>query len=175
MNSKSKSAHGEGSEVGALHASVWDAIADTSDQAANLRERADLMRQIASVVIDHGWTQAQAASLCAVTQPRFNDLMRGRVSRFSLDALVNIATALGRTVKSEQPGKPTPAHPEPEVDRIVSGVVRRGLKPVPNKTSISLRIDPDVLEWFKAQGAGYQARMNLVLRAFHDASVGTER
>ncbi len=88
-------------EMGSAHSSVWDAIADTPEQAANLRARADLMRQIARVVSACGWTQAQAASRCAVTQPRINDLMRGRVSRFSLDALVNIATALGRPVRIE--------------------------------------------------------------------------
>jgi uncharacterized protein (DUF4415 family) len=49
-------------------------------------------------------------------------------------------------------------------------VVRRGLKPVPPKASISLRLDQDVLDWFKAQGPGYQTRMNSVLRAFKDAS-----
>jgi Helix-turn-helix domain len=38
---------------------------------------------------------------CGVTQPRINDLLRGRVSRFSLDALVNIATAMGRRVHLE--------------------------------------------------------------------------
>ncbi|MFM7531342.1 MAG: XRE family transcriptional regulator, partial [Rubrivivax sp.] len=38
---------------------------------------------------------------CGVTQPRMNDLLRGRVSRFSLDALVNIATAMGREVHFE--------------------------------------------------------------------------
>ena len=36
---------------------------------------------------------------------------------------------------------------------MVRGVVRRGLKPMLNKTSISLRVDQDVLEWFKAQWA----------------------
>ena len=41
--------------------------------------------------------------------------------------------------------------------------------PVPKKP-ISLRVDADVLEWFKAQGAGYQTRMNAVLRAFKEAS-----
>ena len=54
---------------------------------------------------------------------------------------------------------------------IVQGVVRRGLKPLPSKASISLRVDHDVLEWFKAQGPGYQTRINTVLRAFRDASV----
>jgi uncharacterized protein (DUF4415 family) len=52
----------------------------------------------------------------------------------------------------------------------VRGVVRRGLQPVPAKASISLRVDQDVLDWFKAQGPGYQTRMNSVLRAFRDAS-----
>ena len=78
--------------------SVWDALADTPEQAANLRARAELMRQIAAVIEANGWKQLEAAIHCGVTQPRINDLLRGRVSRFSLDALVNIATAIGRRV-----------------------------------------------------------------------------
>ena len=42
---------------------------------------------------------------------------------------------------------------------------------MPPKTSIALRVDADVLEWFRAQGPGYQTRMNAVLRAFRDASI----
>ena len=57
------------------------------------------MQKIAARVKQQGWTQAEAASHCGVTQPRINDLLRGRVSRFSLDALVNIATALGCRVR----------------------------------------------------------------------------
>jgi uncharacterized protein (DUF4415 family) len=72
---------------------------------------------------------------------------------------------------SGEPGTPTPEHPEADLRYIVRGVVRRGLVPVPPKTSIALRVDSDVLEWFKAQGAGYQTRMNAVLRAFRDASI----
>lgn len=83
------------------YASVWDALADTPEQAANLRTRADLMRQITAIVNENGWTQTEAAQRCGVTQPRMNDLLRGRVSRFSLDALVNIATALGKRVHVE--------------------------------------------------------------------------
>jgi predicted XRE-type DNA-binding protein len=78
---------------------VWDAITDTPGEAANLRARAELMRQIAAFVKKQGWTQVEAARHCAVTQPRINDLLRGRVSRFSLDALVNISTALGCRVR----------------------------------------------------------------------------
>ncbi|MFQ5626194.1 MAG: BrnA antitoxin family protein, partial [Methyloligellaceae bacterium] len=47
-------------------------------------------------------------------------------------------------------------HPEADVKHIVKGIVRRGLKPAPPKKSISLRIDADVLEWYKAQGPGYR-------------------
>jgi uncharacterized protein (DUF4415 family) len=65
----------------------------------------------------------------------------------------------------------TSEHPEADVKHIVRGIVRRGLKPVPAKTSVSLRVDADVLEWFKAQGPGYQTRINAVLRAFKDASL----
>jgi predicted XRE-type DNA-binding protein len=83
------------------YAGVWDAIADTPEQAANLRARAELMRQIAELIQAEGWKQVEAAERCGVTQPRVNDLLRGRVSRFSLDALVNIATALGRRVSFE--------------------------------------------------------------------------
>ena len=81
--------------------SVWDALADTPEQAANLRARAELMQQIAAIVKESKWTQVEAAAQCGITQPRMNDLLRGRVSRFSLDALVNVATALGRRVHLE--------------------------------------------------------------------------
>jgi predicted XRE-type DNA-binding protein len=81
--------------------SVWDAIADTPEQSANLRARSELMQQIAEIIKTNNWKQADAALHCGVTQPRINDLLRGRVSRFSLDALVNIATALGRRVHLE--------------------------------------------------------------------------
>lgn len=80
---------------------VWDAIADTPEEAVNLRARSDLMMQITAIIEASDWKQAEAAAHCGVTQPRINDLLRGRVSRFSLDALVNIATALGRRVHIE--------------------------------------------------------------------------
>lgn len=67
--------------------------------------------------------------------------------------------------------KASPEHPETDVRHIVRGLVRKGLKPLPSKASVSLRVDQDVLEWFKAQGTGYQTRINTVLRAFRDASV----
>jgi len=48
-------------------------------------------------------------------------------------------------------------------------IARRGLKAVPKKALLSLRIDSDVIEWFRKQGAGYQSRMNALLRAYMEA------
>lgn len=67
--------------------------------------------------------------------------------------------------------EPSEDHPEAELRHIVRGVVRRGLKEPVAKAAVSLRLDQDVLEWFKTQGPGYQTRINAVLRAFRDASV----
>ncbi len=67
--------------------------------------------------------------------------------------------------------KVTSEHPEARVKHVVRGIVRRGLKPVPPKTSIALRVDADVLDWFRSQGPGYQTRINAVLRAFKEASL----
>lgn len=67
--------------------------------------------------------------------------------------------------------KTSAEHPQAEVKHIVRGIVRQGLKPVSPKASISLRVDADVLEWFKSKGPGYQTRINAVLKAFKDASL----
>jgi uncharacterized protein (DUF4415 family) len=61
-------------------------------------------------------------------------------------------------------------HPEASLKHIARSIARRGLKPVPPKASISLRLDAEVLKWLKAQGPGYQTRINAILRAFKEAS-----
>jgi uncharacterized protein (DUF4415 family) len=66
----------------------------------------------------------------------------------------------------------TPEHPEADLKHIARGIVRRGLKVAGPKTLVSLRIDADVLNWFKASGNGYQTRINAVLRAYKDAAAG---
>ncbi len=81
-----------------LYQSVWDALADSPEQAANLKARSELMIQISQIIQAKGWTQTQAARHCAITQPRMNDLLRGKIALFSLDALVNIAAKLGKQV-----------------------------------------------------------------------------
>ena len=59
--------------------------------------------------------------------------------------------------------------PEWTPEMFARAVARKGLKPVPKKALLSLRIDSDVIEWFRQQGAGYQTRMNALLRAFMEA------
>lgn len=80
---------------------VWDAIADTKAEAASLQAKAELMQKIIEIIKKQNLKQKDAAKYCGITQPRLNDLLRGRISRFSLDALVNIAAAIGQKVHIE--------------------------------------------------------------------------
>lgn len=82
-------------------ASVWDALEDTSAEAANMRARSALMIALRGRV--EGWkiSQTQAARRLGLTQPRLNDLMRGRIDKFSLDALMNLVRPAGLTVRLE--------------------------------------------------------------------------
>lgn len=73
--------------------SVWDAIEDTPGDAANMKARAELMRAITKYIHSSDLTQAEAAKLLGVTQPRISDLMRGKVDVFSIDTLVNMLAA----------------------------------------------------------------------------------
>lgn len=81
--------------------SVWDALADTPEESANLKARAELMQQVVAVIKKADWSQAEAAEQCNITQPRVSDLLRGHIAKFSLDALVNIAAALKMRVHIE--------------------------------------------------------------------------
>lgn len=80
---------------------IWDVIADTAGESANMQAKAELMRQIVAIIKKNDCKQVEAAQHCGITQPRLNDLLRGRISRFSLDALVNIAAAIGQRVHIE--------------------------------------------------------------------------
>jgi predicted XRE-type DNA-binding protein len=68
-------------------------------EAQNLLLRADLVIHIRKVIDKLGVTQAEAAKRASITQPRMNDLVKGRTQKFTLDALVNVAAQLGYTVK----------------------------------------------------------------------------
>ena len=62
--------------------------------------------------------------------------------------------------------------PELTPEMFANAVVERGLKPTPNKKQLTIRLDNDVLEWFRAQGRGYQTKINSLLRAYMEAHEG---
>ncbi len=59
--------------------------------------------------------------------------------------------------------------PELTPDQFARAIVRRGLQTVPRKSQLTLRLDQDVLEWFRQQGQGYQTQINALLRAYMNA------
>ncbi len=76
-------------------ASVWDVIEDSPEEAANMKLRSTLMMALTNHIDRARLTQAQAAKLLGVTQPRVSDLMRGKIDLFAIDTLVNMAIAAG--------------------------------------------------------------------------------
>lgn len=82
-----------------LYSSAFDALAPSPAEAANLTARADLILHIRDRVTSWGLPQDQAAARLGLTRPRLNDLMRGKLEKFSLDALVNIAASAGFTLR----------------------------------------------------------------------------
>lgn len=75
--------------------SVFDALADTPAEAANMKARADLLSALNAQVRSWNVSQEAAATRLGITRPRLNDLLRGKLAKFSLDALVNLASAAG--------------------------------------------------------------------------------
>jgi predicted XRE-type DNA-binding protein len=64
-------------------------------EAENLRIRSELMIQVRRLLEERKLTQAVAAKLFAVTQPRISDLVRGRIELFSIDGLVKMLAHAG--------------------------------------------------------------------------------
>lgn len=77
---------------------VFDALADTPAEAANLKARSELLSALKARVRAWGLSQEAAANRLGITRPRLNDLLQGKMAKFSLDALVNLATASGLAV-----------------------------------------------------------------------------
>ena len=86
---------------------VFRDLGFSTEEATHLKIRSDLMIRLSKVIEARGLTQAQAADLCGVTQPRISDLVRGKIDRFSIDTLiamlghagVSIQIVLGRSSK----------------------------------------------------------------------------
>ncbi len=79
-----------------MYESVWDAIADTPQEAASMKARSKLMMELSEIINTRKLRQKDAAELFGVTQPRISDLMRGKIHLFSLDMLMDMASTAGR-------------------------------------------------------------------------------
>lgn len=77
------------------YANVFDAIASVPAEAENIKLRARLMDMLRQRIESELWTQTEAANRLGVSQPRISDLMRGKISLFSLDMLVQMLAASG--------------------------------------------------------------------------------
>lgn len=80
-------------------ASVWDAIEDTAGEAAHMNARSELMIAISEHIAKNGLTQAAAAKLFGVTQPRVCDLVQRKIELFSIDTLVQMLASAGMRVE----------------------------------------------------------------------------
>ena len=80
-------------------ANVWDAIEDSPEDAATMTMRSNVMIAIKDKVRSWNTTQARAARRLGITQPRLNDLLHGKINKFSLDTLLTLATRAGLKVK----------------------------------------------------------------------------
>lgn len=78
---------------------VWFALESSEADAINMTMRSDLMTAIEKAVAAWDIPQGEAAKRLGITRPRLNDLLRGKISKFSLDLLVTIATRAGLSVK----------------------------------------------------------------------------
>ncbi|MEJ2384950.1 MAG: XRE family transcriptional regulator [Xanthomonadales bacterium] len=81
--------------------SVWDALEDDPIRARNLKLRSGLMMRIAEELRSRGLTQSRAAVLLGITQPRVCALLQGKIERFRLDSLIDMAHRLDFQVTIE--------------------------------------------------------------------------
>jgi len=88
-----------GTKIQRSSGNVFRDLGFDDQEAENLRLRSELMIHVRKLIECRGLTQAAAAKLFGVTQPRVSDLVRGRIDLFSLDTLVNMLAAAGVHVK----------------------------------------------------------------------------
>lgn len=81
--------------------SVWDALEDDPVRRENLKLRSALVIKIAEEIMNRGLTQTQAEEILQVSQPRVVALLNGKIEKFRLDGLVDMAHRLGLHVSLE--------------------------------------------------------------------------
>jgi len=81
------------------YTNVWDAIEDSPEAATAMTLRSNIMMAITEEVSGWATTQARAARRLGITQPRLNDLLHGKINKFSLDTLTSLAMRAGLRVR----------------------------------------------------------------------------
>ena len=89
--------------------SVWDALGDTPEEAANMKIRSHLMTFLNSWIEKRQLSQAEAALALGVTQPRISELARGKINLFSIDKLIGMMAHAGLVIKHIEISEPTAA------------------------------------------------------------------
>jgi len=89
--------------------SVWDALGDTPEEAANMKIRSYLMTFLNSWIEKRQLSQAEAALALGVTQPRISELARGKINLFSIDKLIGMMAHAGLMIKHIEISEPTAA------------------------------------------------------------------
>ena len=95
-------------DINQTYSDVWDAIADTPAEAANLRIRSQLMIALTEYVKRQAITQQEASKQLGVPRSRVSELVNGKISKFSIDRLVNMASRvnLETQIVVKQNGRP---------------------------------------------------------------------
>ncbi len=84
---------------------VFEDVGFEAVEAANLKVRADLMLDLRQYIQARGWTQAEAVAFFGETQPRISNLLKGEITRFSIDKLINMLARAGIQVRVETESK----------------------------------------------------------------------
>jgi predicted XRE-type DNA-binding protein len=113
--------------------SVFYGLADTPEEAANLTARGLLMIAIEQRIREEGWTQTEAAARLHVTQPRVSDLLNGKSSKFSLDALVNLLAPVGLTFDV----RPIESPPAGVAKKVKGGPLERSTRVTRKRNALS--------------------------------------
>lgn len=81
------------------YTNIFDAIADTKEEAADLQFRADLLVVLRDIFHAKGWEQPEVMAELGISQPRASELMRGKIDKFSSDKLISFLAVLGYRLK----------------------------------------------------------------------------
>ena len=88
-----------GTKMRRAKANVFQDLGFDPEESENLRVRADLMIELSRLIENKKWTQAEAAKIMGVSQPRISDLVRGKIDKFSIDSLISMLGSAGVKVR----------------------------------------------------------------------------